>query len=186
MYDESKKQLVFIVCYLLFGLIFVGCRSANTQLPNETREGRPDQESWGVEITLTDEGIKRAVVVADHLEKYNERQFIMLENNVVVDFYDNTESHTSRLTAERAEIEEQSNFMRAMGQVVVVSDSGVTLYTDTLAWDNELELIYTDDSVMVTTELQDTLYGVGFESDVRLEYWKITQPSGVTDRGEEE
>ncbi|NOZ04555.1 MAG: hypothetical protein GXO92_08165 [FCB group bacterium] len=62
----------------------------------------------------------------------------------------------------------------------------MTLFTDTLAWDNELELIYTDDSVMVTTELQDTLYGVGFESDVRLEYWKIMQPSGVTDRGEEE
>jgi len=116
-HDESKKQFVFVVCYLLVGLILAGCRSVNTQLNDETREGRPDQESWGVEITLTDEGIKRAVVVADHLEKYNERQFIMLENNVVVDFYDNTERHTSRLTAERAEIEEQSNYMRAMGQV---------------------------------------------------------------------
>jgi LPS export ABC transporter protein LptC len=167
----------------VFPLGLSGCRASESRIPEETRAGRPDQESWQVEITLTDRGRKRAVVTADHLEKYNERDYILLDHNVVVDFFDEQEQHTSNLRADRAEIEEGSNFMRALGSVVVVSDSGVTLYTDTLSWDNEQELIYTEDSVMLTTEMQDTLYGVGFESDVRLEYWKILQPSGVTERG---
>ena len=47
-------------------------------------------------------------------------------------------------------------------------------------------MIYTDDSVMITTEKQDTLYGIGFESDVQMEHWKILRPSGVTNRGDDE
>ena len=60
-----------------------------------------------------------------------------------------------------------------MDNVVVESDSGVTLYTDTLNWDNKKELIFTTDSVMITTGTNDTLYGIGFESDVNMELWKI-------------
>jgi len=73
-----------------------------------------------------------------------------------------------------------------MGNVVVVSDSGVTLYTDTLDWNSELELIYTDNPVMITTEHSDTLYGTGFESDAGLDHWKVIKPTGVTDRGQDE
>ena len=29
------------------------------------------------------------------------------------------------------------------------------------------------------TEEQDTLYGIGFESDVELDNWKILKPTGV-------
>jgi len=85
-----------------------------------------------------------------------------------------------------AEIEEASDFMRAMKNVVVVSDSGVTLYTDTLVWDSKEELIYTEVNVMLTTEEGDTLYGIGFESDIALENWRILKPSGVTSIEEDE
>ena len=33
---------------------------------------------------------------------------------------------------------------------------------------------------MITTLDQDTLFGIGFESDSDLENWKIINPSGVT------
>jgi len=62
----------------------------------------------------------------------------------------------------------------------------VTLYTDTIDWNSELELIYTDDPVMLTTAKKDTLYGIGFESDASLEHWIVQQPSGVTERGQDE
>ena len=69
--------------------------------------------------------------------------------------------------------------MIAISDVVVVSDSGVTLFTDTLSWDNMREKIFTYDSVKFITESQDTLYGIGFESDVELNNWKILKPTGV-------
>lgn len=164
-------------------LLLSGCGDSEFNNPGETREGRPDQESWGATIILTKEGAKQAVVQAGHLEKYNERQYIALDDSVTVDFFDPDEVHTSLLISRRAEIDEKTDFMTAIGNVVVKSDSGVVLYTDTLHWNSDLELIYTDDPVMITTELQDTLYGIGFESDASLEHWKVEQPSGVTERG---
>ena len=94
--------------------------------------------------------------------------------------------HTTNLISQIAEVDERTNFMTAIGNVIVVSDSGVTLYTDTLMWNSEKELIYTDDPIILTTEKNDTLYGIGFESDVSMDHWKILQPSGVTQRAKDE
>jgi len=35
---------------------------------------------------------------------------------------------------------------------------------------------------MITTGNNDTLYGIGFESDMNMERWKILKPRGVTNR----
>lgn len=166
---------------ILLSLI-AGCSTTDIPQGEKTREGRPDQESWDVIISLTNEGALRAKVHAGHLEKFNDRYYTVLDDSVTVDFFNDLEQHTTWMTAKWAEINEQTDYMHAVGQVVVKSDSGVVLYTDTLSWDHGLELIYTDDSVMVTTEQSDTLYGIGFESDVRMEHWKITNPSGVSNR----
>ena len=128
----------------------------------------------------------RALVKSGHLEKFNDRQYILLDKDVDVDFFDDLEQHTTNLKSQIAEVDERTNFMTAIGDVIVVSDSGVTLYTDTLMWNSEEELIYTDDPIMLTTEKNDTLYGIGFESDVSMDHWKILQPSGVTDRAKDE
>jgi LPS export ABC transporter protein LptC len=128
----------------------------------------------------------RALIKSGHLEKFNDRQYILLDKNVDVDFFDDLEQHTTNLISQIAEVDERTNFMTAIGDVIVVSDSGVTLYTDTLMWNSEEELIYTDDPIMLTTENKDTLYGIGFESDVSMDHWKILQPSGVTERVKDE
>ena len=127
----------------------------------------------------------RALVKSGHLEKFNDRQYILLDKDVDVDFFDDFEQHTTNLKSQLAEVDERTNFMTAIGDVIVVSDSGVTLYTDTLMWNSEEELIYTDDPIMLTTEKNDTLYGIGFESDVSMDHWKILQPSGVTERAKD-
>ena len=142
----------------------------------------PDQESWDVIIILTDEGTVRAKVRSGHLEKYNEKEFVMLDSSVAVDFFDSREQHTSVLTSEKAEINQASNDMKAMGNVMAVSDSGITLYSESLNWNSREEKLHTKDNIMVTTLETDTLYGVGFESDSDLKNWKILNPSGVTGR----
>jgi LPS export ABC transporter protein LptC len=169
--------------FTLILLFFIGpiqsCSHQEMEKTGITREGRPDQESWTVTITLTSEGSKRAVVRSGHLQKFNDRQFILLDQGVNADFFDTEENHTTNLVSKIAEVDEKSDFMIAMGEVVVVSDSGVTLYTDTLSWNNEEERVYTDDPVILTTENNDTLYGIGFESDVELDNWRILEPTGV-------
>jgi len=150
------------------------------ELPS--KEGMPDQESWGVNIILTDQGIIRAKVRSGHLEKYNEKEFIMLDSSVTVDFFDSHEEHTSVLTSNMAEVNQSSNDMRAIGNVVAVSDSGISLHSETLTWESNDEKLRTKDKIMITTLEGDTLYGIGFESDSDLKNWKIIHPSGVTGR----
>jgi len=161
-------------------LVIISCSSIENETNMDSRKGLPDQESWDVEITLTNEGIMRALVKAGHLEKFNDRNYVFLNKNVDVDFFDEEETHTTNLKSMIAEIDEKTNFMTAIDNVVVVSDSGATLYTDTLKWDSKEEIIYTASPIMLTTNKNDTLYGSGFESDVGLNHWKILYPSGVS------
>ena len=164
----------------LFVLIFqFACQSNELQRSGETRQGRPDAESWNAVITLTNKGAKRGVIRSGHLEKYNDKEFILLDQNVDADFFNEEEVFTTNLKSLVAEIDEEEDFLVAIGNVVVVTDSGVTLFTDTLSWDNQKEKVFTSDSVIFITEKKDTLYGIGFESDIELNNWKILQPTGV-------
>jgi len=174
------KQILFLLVFIL------GCEGVEEKRSGESRDGRPDAESWDAIITLTNEGAKRAVIRAGHLENYDERQYILLDQNVDADFFNAEEEYTTNLKSKIAEIEEDRDYMIAIGDVVVVSDSGVTLFTDTLSWDNVREKVFTDDRVVFITEDQDTLYGIGFESDVELNNWKILKPTGVFHEDEDE
>ena len=165
--------------FFLSLLLVVSCAdSKKIELPSS--EGFPDQESWGVTIFMTHEGRMRAKVSSDHLEKHNEKEFIILDSNVVVDFYDLEENHTSTLYSDKSEINEKSNDMLAVGNVIAKSDSGITLFTEKLQWIAEDEKLFTKDNIMITTLDSDTLYGRGFESNSDLENWRIINPSGVT------
>ena len=166
-------------CYLFILIFLFACQSNELQRSGETRQGRPDAESWDAVITLTNKGAKRGVIRSGHLEKYNENEFILLDQNVDADFFNEEEIYTTNLKSTVAEIEEERDYLIAIGNVVVLSDSGVTLYTDTLSWDNVKEKVFTDDRVMFITEQKDTLYGIGFESDIELNNWKILKPTGV-------
>tara|TARA_B100000683_G_scaffold72826_1_gene71441 strand:+ start:1829 stop:2359 length:531 start_codon:yes stop_codon:yes gene_type:complete len=166
-----------------FPIVLLACSNVESDKLGETREGLPDAESWNATITLTNKGSKRAIIKSGHLEKYQQRQYILLDQNVDADFFNENEIYTSNLKSEIAEIDESKDFLIAMGNVVVVSDSGVTLYTDTLSWDNVDEKVFTDDSVVFITEQNDTLYGIGFKSDIELNNWEIMQPTGVFHEG---
>ena len=170
----------------ILSLFIFACNNTELNKIGETRDGLPDAESWNATITLTNKGSKRAIIKSGHLQKYQQRQYILLDQKVDADFFNEDEIYTSNLKSEIAEIDESKDFLIAMGNVVVVSDSGVTLFTDTLSWDNVEEKIFTDDRVILITEQNDTLYGIAFKSDVELNNWEIMQPTGVFHDGSDE
>ncbi|UCH64168.1 MAG: LPS export ABC transporter periplasmic protein LptC [Fidelibacterota bacterium] len=143
----------------------------------------PDHESWESTIIISREGLLLAVADSRRMIKYNEQNIAYLTDEVNVDFYNEQGRHVSHLSADSAEVNTQTSSMRAFGQVVIHSDSGLVLETETLRWDDKYDMIATDDTVLFTTPESDTLYGIGFESDVDLTHWKIYKPWGVTERG---
>ena len=113
----------------------------------------------------------------------NNNELALLVGNVEIDFYNDRGEHISMLYADSARINEQSNDLKANGNVYVVSDSGYTLSTQQIIWDNSYKVILAEDSIMFTTTEGDTLYGVGFESDSDLEEWRIFRPFGISREG---
>ena len=166
-------------------LVFLGaCReSAVVKQRGISKDMYPDHESWESTIIISRDGLLVTVADSRRMIKYNDQDIAHLIGLVIVDFYNEQGQHLSHLSADSAEVNTQTSSMSAFGQVVIHSDSGLVLKTETLRWDNKYDMIMTDDTVLFTTPESDTLYGIGFESDVDLTHWKIYQPWGVTERG---
>ena len=141
-----------------------------------------DNELFNPSIILS-RGVNKLVKAESKKMYKNRNQFALLVDSVKIDIYDEDGQHMSILYCDSAIINEKNNNLKANGNVIVVSDSGYTLNTQKIVWDNSYKLILVEDSVMFTTLEGDTLYGIGFESDADLEEWRIFQPYGVVREG---
>lgn len=174
----------FLVTLILVVCSQLGChrdKPTDSTLQSQADEF-PDQEGWNSTIVSTNKGQVDAIIEYGHMARYLKKQIVHFDEGVIVDFYDTEGSHTSKLTAAGGVMNEKTNDVEAVGNVVVVSDSGVTLYTERLQWSQKTEKIISDVDVMITTEKGDTLYGNGFESDPELTEWTIKHLHGTAHR----
>ncbi len=137
-----------------------------------------DQLSTNVEITLTKKGNVTAKIKSEVLKKNNQSLQLELFDNVKVDLFDENFKKKSLIKSQSAMVNEKENKIKAYGNVVVISDDGKILTTDSLTWDNNSDKIYTDANLEFITSDSDTLYGTGFKSNIDLTNWNILQPRG--------
>ncbi len=180
--ENKMRQMIGMIVWLMLAALFFSCsskgRSDNSDFTEELREN----EIWNPLIILSREENKIVTAKAEKLYKSSDK-LALLVGNVEVDFFSDEGNHISILYSDSAQIDEQNNNLNANGNVFVVSDSGYTLTTSNLLWDNRYMMIIAEDSVMFTTTEGDTMYGVGFESDMDLNQWRIFQIFGVTREG---
>jgi LPS export ABC transporter protein LptC len=169
---------------LIFLIIFTSACSTQHEDENTpaVQTDFPDQESWNATILITKDGKIVGHLKAGHIEKYEKKQITLMDENIKVDFYNNEGVHTSVLTSEGGKVLDQTQDMFAYGNVVVISDSGMTLYTDTLKWDNNNQKIISEIPIKITTEEGDTLYGDSFISDPNLKNREIINPHGKSSK----
>ena len=172
----KKITIVFIIFPLC-----ISCSKMESSNNNSSEELK-ETEIWNPVIILTRKEAKLVEAKSEKLYK-NTNEMALLVGNVVVDFYNDEGDHISILYSDSARIDEQNNNLNANGNVYVISDSGYTLTTSELLWDNRYEMIVAEDSVMFTHPEGDTLYGIGFESDSDLERFKIFRPFGIIREG---
>ena len=103
----------------------------------------------------------------------NDGEDATLVGDVMAKFFNDDGNYISTLYSDSAIVENISNNLRAYGNVKVISDSGYTLLSDQINWDNQYKLITSKDSVTLTDKSNTTVMGVGFESDMDLTNYKI-------------
>lgn len=138
----------------------------------------PSQESWNSHIYITEAGTLKAVVYADHLRKFEDTKITFLEG-VKIDFYNEDEKISSKLTSKKGRVDDVSRNMFAVDSVVAVSDSGVVLTTDELMWRNQDRRILTDKFVRITSD-KEVIEGYGLDSDQHLRNYIIRDITYIT------
>ena len=161
----------------IFSILFLASCSKNDTL-DEISKDVHDQLSTSVEITLTKKGNITATINSEILKKNNQSLQLELYDNVNVNLFDENFEHKSLIKSQSAIVNEKENRMKAYGNVIVTSNDGKILMTDSLSWDNNSDKIYTNSNLEFITSDTDTLYGTGFESNIDLTDWNILKPRG--------
>ena len=157
------------------------CTDFETDKGESHSDDYPDQESWGNNIYFQRDGQRLAVLTAGYIAKYIKKKYTLLKEGIHVDFYGDSGEVTSVLTANEGKVYDERSDMVALGNVVVVSKNGTTLYTTELHWINKEGKIFSDVPVKITTEA-DTLFGDTFKSDPDLINFELTNARGTSDK----
>lgn len=171
----------FFIITGLFLLIY-GCGENRVKPPVNTSlnvEELPAQESWNSEIFFSDSGNTKAILHAGHLRVFEKSKETLLDSNIRVDFYNQDEVKTTTLTAKRGKVDDATENLYAYDSVVVVSDSGVTITTDELMWNNKKQKIVSDKFVTIVSP-KEKIEGYGFESDQSLKNYVIYNITYIT------
>ncbi len=170
---------VTVLFLVALTFVFTACEDKikPSVLPTVDSKTIPQQESWNSRIVLSDSGVVRAVIDAGYLEVPEGSQQTHMSDGVVVHFYDQNGVQTSVLTSKEAIVDESSDNLEAIGDVLVVSSDSTKLRTQHLYWDNKRQLVHTPEFVRITSPTE-TLQGHGFESDQNLQHYKVFHPTG--------
>jgi len=163
---------------LIFILAFFSISCSKNDFTDNFEKDIHDQLSTNVEITLTKKGNVTAKIKSEVLKKNNQSLQLELFDDVNVDLFDENFQQKSLIKSQSAIVNEKENKIKAYGNVVVISDDGKILMTDSLTWDNNSDKIYTYANLEFITSDSDTLYGTGFKSNIDLTNWNILQPRG--------
>jgi LPS export ABC transporter protein LptC len=179
------KNVMNIILISLLGLFALSScqKKQDAAIADIDQTEYPDQEGWKSTVTSSKSGIVGAIIEYGHMRRFKKRNVVEFDSGIVVDFYNEQGVHTSNLTSNRGRLDEATNNIEAFGNVIVVSDTGITLKTERLKWDNSIEKIISNNFVTIVTAEKDTFYGNGFESDQNLENWHITGFSGKASKG---
>ncbi len=168
----------------LFAL--TGCaRQGDAIPPGVELEALPDQETWDVALSLSVDGRPRALVRASYLARFERADSTFARfgpaapddtARVAVQVYDAGQP-TATVEADRLLYLDQERRFVAEGRVVVETETGKTLRSETLTWDETDRSLRTDGFVQITTPTE-RLQGYRLVADEGLETYTLARITG--------
>ncbi len=169
------------VRYLLLLVLAAGLTPACTKDPTPPEVAMrvadsADQVMQHMTTVITQEGVRRSIVVADTAYIYQLRQIAELRV-LHVTFFNSAGSQTSTLTARRGTYSLVQGSLDARGEVVLISTEGKRLRTEHLVFDKVLNLVRSDTAFVYDTP-QEHMEGNAFTSDPDFKNVTVKQPKG--------
>ncbi|MDQ3111307.1 MAG: LPS export ABC transporter periplasmic protein LptC [Bacteroidota bacterium] len=160
--------------------LFVSCINDPVKVNSFSKNAKvPLQTVMNVDLLYSDSANLKVHMTAPMMEEYGgATPYEEMAKGVKVEFYNDSETVNSSLTANYAINKKHENIMEAKNDVVVVNIKGEQLNTEHLIWDGKKRRIHTDAFVKITTKDQ-IITGTGLDSDERFEEYEIKNISGT-------
>ena len=117
-------------------------------------------------------------IQSDTLYKYNGGNTVMF-GGVYADLFDDFGVKSSEMHSDSAIIYNNSDSIRASGNIIIESIRGYKLHTSEIILYNDTKLVYSNKDVIFTSNKNDTLHGNGFWSNYDMSNFKILKPKGI-------
>ncbi len=169
--EKLNSGLLFL-CGGVFVLSFSACEKIEEEPPWEKIE-RPLM--LFNDTTLLDFYEKTVLswrLKTAYLERWSETEKIFMRP-VLVNIYDSLGERMAFLRADSGIMNHRMSSVFAYGHVYALSVKGASVRADSLIWDKAKDKVTTESFVRVVTEDGDVLQGKGFESDAKMDHWKI-------------
>ncbi len=121
-------------------------------------------------LTETENGKKLWILDAQHARVYNQ---IIIADSVRIRFYDEQEVEYSVLHAPGGVLNTETHNILVGDSVVVFTSDSSTLFTDSLFWYNDSQLIMTNQYVKIVKQDSTVIEGNGLRADPRLDKIEI-------------
>lgn len=157
---------------ILCALFMLGCEEIEEPKP-WIRVERP--QMLFTDTTLLDsydKGVLNWRLKTAYLERWADKEVVTVRP-VFVDIYDSVGERVAFLRADSGSLDMKFTYVYAYGHVYALTPKGASVRADSLLWNKKDNLVKTASYVRVVSEDGDVLQGVGFESDAKLDNWKI-------------
>lgn len=177
-----KKILKSIATLFWAAVLFLSCSSGNVnQIKSFSHPaGAPEIVAENIEILFSDSAVIRFKLNAPVLKIYEDEEepFKEFPEGFRIQQFNTNKEITSSLTASYGKNFEKKSLWEARQNVVAVTEAGDTLKTELLFWNEEKDILYSDQFVKIIQDGQ-IITGIGFESDTQMENWRIKKPRGT-------
>jgi LPS export ABC transporter protein LptC len=149
-----RLSTLFLVVFLtvlvgLSGVVAWKVRSRRAPLPAREPAQQAEYQIKDVRINETLSGNLRWTLEADQAEVYDQRGVTLMRHVVIQVF---SRDGTWTVTSDQGTLENTKRDVALNGNVVIRSSDGLEMRAPTLAWNNELRTLQTDDPVEIQRE----------------------------------
>jgi LPS export ABC transporter protein LptC len=167
---------------ILVGLaMFFSCKPDLKTIETITKvEDLPVETARNIRILYSSGGNIQMIMEAPSMNRFEgQKPYMELPEGFLMTFFDSLMNESSQISAKYAIQYQEDQLIDARNDVIVQNiENNEILNTEQLIWDQKRELIYTEKFVKITTE-EEVLYGDGFESDERFNFWRIKNTRGT-------
>ena len=169
---SRASHFAWICGLLLFIALATGCEEIEPEKP-WIHVDRP--QMLFTDTTLLDcydKDVLSWKLKTAYLERWSDKEVVFMRP-VLVDIYDSVGERVAFLRADSGRMDMSFSYVYAYGHVYALTPKGASVRADSLLWNKRDDMVRTESYVRVVSEDGDVLQGKGFESDARMENWRI-------------